>query len=68
MRVVEDLAQQEHRALDVLDREAVRRLVLQTKPDAIVHEATALADGIDLKRFAATFAPTNRLRTKVRTI
>jgi len=50
--------------LDVLDREAVRRLVFETKPDAIVHEATALADGIDLKRFAETFAPTNRLRTQ----
>ena len=50
--------------LDVLDREAVRRLVLETEPDAIVHEATALADDIDLKRFAETFAPTNRLRTE----
>jgi 2-alkyl-3-oxoalkanoate reductase len=50
--------------LDVLNREAVRRLVLETKPDAIVHQATALADGIDLKRFAETFAPTNRLRTE----
>jgi nucleoside-diphosphate-sugar epimerase len=50
--------------LDVLDREAALRLVLETKPDAIVHQATALADGIDLKRFAETFAPTNRLRTE----
>src|SRR5919106_2427020 len=50
--------------LDLLDREAVRRLVLETKPDAIVHQATALADGIDFKRFAETFAPTNRLRTE----
>jgi nucleoside-diphosphate-sugar epimerase len=50
--------------LDVLDREAARRLVLETKPDAIVHQATALADDIDLKRFAKTFAPTNRLRTE----
>lgn len=50
--------------LDVLDREAARRLVLETKPDAIVHQATALADGIDFKRFAETFAPTNRLRTE----
>jgi nucleoside-diphosphate-sugar epimerase len=50
--------------LDVLDREAALRLVLETKPDAIVHQATALAEGIDLKRFAETFAPTNRLRTE----
>jgi nucleoside-diphosphate-sugar epimerase len=50
--------------LDVLDREAVRRLVLGARPDAIVHEATALADGIDFKRFAETFSQTNRLRTE----
>jgi nucleoside-diphosphate-sugar epimerase len=50
--------------LDVLDREAVRRLVLETRPDAIVHQATALAGGLDFKRFAETFAQTNRLRTE----
>jgi nucleoside-diphosphate-sugar epimerase len=50
--------------LDVLDREAVRRLVLETRPDAIAHQATALADGVDFKRFAETFAQTNRLRTE----
>ena len=50
--------------LDLLDREAVRRLVLEARPDAIVHEATALAGGLDFKRFAETFAQTNRLRTE----
>jgi 2-alkyl-3-oxoalkanoate reductase len=50
--------------LDLLDREAVRRLVLETEPDAIVHEATALADGVDFKRFAEGLAATNRLRTE----
>jgi nucleoside-diphosphate-sugar epimerase len=50
--------------LDVLDREAVRRLVLDTKPDAIVHEATALAGGIDFRHFGESFAQTNRLRTE----
>jgi nucleoside-diphosphate-sugar epimerase len=50
--------------LDLLDREAVRRLVLETRPDAIAHEATALAEGFDFKRFAETFAQTNRLRTE----
>jgi dTDP-4-dehydrorhamnose reductase len=53
--------------LDVLGREAARRLVLETKPDTIVHQATALANDIDLKRFAKTFAPTNRLAPKART-
>src|SRR5262245_48880944 len=50
--------------LDVLDREAVRRLVLDTKPHAIVHEATALAGGIDFRHFGESFAQTNRLRTE----
>jgi 2-alkyl-3-oxoalkanoate reductase len=50
--------------LDVLDREAVRRMVLETRPDAIVHQATALAGGLDFKRFAETFAQTNRIRTE----
>lgn len=50
--------------LDVLDREAARRLLRETRPDVIVHEATALAEGVDFKRFAETFAPTNRLRTE----
>jgi nucleoside-diphosphate-sugar epimerase len=50
--------------LDVLDAEAVRRLVFETRPDAIVHQATSLAGGLDFKRFAETFAQTNRLRTK----
>jgi nucleoside-diphosphate-sugar epimerase len=42
----------------------VRRLVLGTKPDALVHQATALAGGIDLKHFAEAFAQTNLLRTE----
>ena len=50
--------------LDVLDREAVRRLVLETRPDAIAHQATSLADGVDFKHFKETFAQTNRLRTE----
>jgi 2-alkyl-3-oxoalkanoate reductase len=50
--------------LDVLDRDAVRRLVLEARPDSIVHQATALADGVDFKHFAETIAQTNRLRTE----
>ena len=50
--------------LDVLDGDAVRRLVLETRPDAIVHQATALAGGIDFKHFGESFAQTNRLRTE----
>ncbi len=50
--------------LDLLDPAAVRRAVLEIKPEAIVHQATALAGakfGLKLDR---TFAPTNRLRTE----
>lgn len=50
--------------LDALDREAARRLVLEIRPDAIVHQATALGDGVDWRRFAESFAQTNRLRTE----
>jgi nucleoside-diphosphate-sugar epimerase len=50
-------------ALDLLDREAVRRAVAETRPQAIVHEATALAGMSDFRRFDRSFALTNRLRT-----
>src|SRR5262249_25527071 len=51
-------------ALDLLDAAAVRKAVLGAKPDAIVHEATALANLTDLKHFDRSFAQTNRLRTE----
>ena len=51
-------------ALDLLDREAVRRAVLETAPDAIVHQATALADLTFSRNFDRTFAETNRLRAE----
>jgi 2-alkyl-3-oxoalkanoate reductase len=50
--------------LDVLDRDAVRGMVLEARPDAIVHQASSLAGAFDFKRFAETFAQTNRLRTE----
>jgi len=50
-------------ALDLLDAPAVRKAVLDAKPDAIVHEATALADGGFSRKLDKTFAQTNRLRT-----
>ncbi len=51
-------------ALDLLDREAVRRAVLEAAPDAIVHEGTALAEATFSRNFDRTFALTNRLRTE----
>jgi len=49
-------------ALDLLDARAVRKAVLETEPDAIVHQATALADVRFSRNFDRTFAQTNRLR------
>ena len=51
-------------ALDLLDARAVRKAVLASEPEAIVHQATALANLRDLKHFDRTFAQTNRLRTE----
>ncbi|WP_022893571.1 NAD-dependent epimerase/dehydratase family protein [Agromyces subbeticus] len=49
--------------MDGLDGASVRAAVLDTRPDVIVHELTALSGGIDLKHFDRTFATTNQLRT-----
>ena len=51
-------------ALDLLDAPAVRRAILDARPEAIVHEATALADGGFSRKLDKTFARTNRLRTE----
>jgi nucleoside-diphosphate-sugar epimerase len=51
-------------ALDLLDPHAVRNAVLETKPDAIVHQATALADVRFSENMDRSFAQTNRLRTE----
>jgi nucleoside-diphosphate-sugar epimerase len=51
-------------ALDLLDRDAVLAAVRAAAPDAIVHEATALADQTFSRNFDRTFAATNRLRTE----
>ena len=50
--------------LDILDREAVLRAVTEARPDVVVHQATALAGRLSLRRFDASFARTNRLRTE----
>ena len=48
---------------DGLDRGAVVGAVGRARPDAIVHQATALSGKFDLKHFDRFFAQTNRLRT-----
>jgi 2-alkyl-3-oxoalkanoate reductase len=49
--------------LDLLDESAVRQAVAHAKPDAIVHEATALGSAGFSRKLDKTFAQTNRLRT-----
>src|SRR5713101_6192663 len=51
-------------ALDLLDARAVHKAVLETKPEAIVHQATALANVSFGRNLDRTFGPTNRLRTE----
>ncbi len=51
-------------ALDLLDPAAVRRAVLAARPDAIVHQATALAGARFGRSLDRSFGPTNRLRTE----
>ncbi len=48
--------------LDLLDARAVRKAVLESKPEAIVHQATALAGRGFFRKLDRTFAKTNRLR------
>jgi nucleoside-diphosphate-sugar epimerase len=50
--------------LDLLDTRAVGKAVLENEPEAIVHEATALANAKFGRNFDAEFATTNELRTK----
>ncbi len=50
--------------LDLRDRATVRKVVLDMRPEAIVHQATALAGQKFSRSLDRTFAPTNRLRTE----
>jgi nucleoside-diphosphate-sugar epimerase len=50
--------------LDLRDPSAVREAVLETAPDAIVNEATALADVQFSKNLDRSFVQTNRIRTE----
>ena len=50
--------------LDLLDARAVRKAVIEAEPQAIVHQATALANARFGRSLDRTFGPTNRLRTE----
>jgi len=50
--------------LDLLDAAAVRQAVIAAAPDAIIHQATALADVNFSRSLDKSFLATNRLRTE----
>lgn len=50
--------------VDGLDGAAVGEAVATARPDAVVHQMTGLAGGVDPKHFDRSFALTNRLRTE----
>jgi nucleoside-diphosphate-sugar epimerase len=49
---------------NALDPEAVAQAVAAARPEAIVHQLTALAGELDMRHFDRAFAVTNRLRTE----
>lgn len=49
---------------DGLDREAISAAVRNAEPEVVVHQMTALAGGIDVRRFEKSFAQTNLLRSR----
>ncbi len=51
-------------ALDLLEPDAVRKVVVDTAPDAIIHQATALAGVRVSRHLDRSFAQTNRIRTE----
>jgi nucleoside-diphosphate-sugar epimerase len=50
--------------LDLLDTDAVSKAVLESEPEAIVHQATALANVKFSRSLDKSFTKTNELRTK----
>jgi 2-alkyl-3-oxoalkanoate reductase len=50
--------------VELLDPEAVAKVVAEAEPDVIVHQATALSGALDMRHIDRFFAVTNRLRTE----
>ncbi|GAA2784678.1 NAD-dependent epimerase/dehydratase family protein [Nonomuraea dietziae] len=50
--------------MDGLDARSVAEAVAQARPEAIVHQMTAISGKPDIKHFDRWFATTNRLRTE----
>ena len=53
---------------DALDAEGLAAAVAVAEPEVIVHQLTALSGDLDLRHFERTFAQTDRLRRRGRTI
>jgi nucleoside-diphosphate-sugar epimerase len=49
---------------DALDAEAISRAVARARPEVVVHELTAMAGEMNMRRVDRFFAMTNRLRTE----
>ena len=49
---------------DALDLSAIAKAFERFRPDAVVHQLTALPAALDLRNFDGVFATTNRLRTE----
>jgi nucleoside-diphosphate-sugar epimerase len=50
--------------VDGLDEQAMIQAVIKAEPEVVIHEMSALAGKMDLRRFDRWFAVTNELRTK----
>lgn len=50
--------------LDALNPDSVMEVVQNAKPDAIIHQLTAIPARLNLRKFDRDFAMTNRLRTE----
>ncbi|HET9581436.1 MAG TPA: NAD-dependent epimerase/dehydratase family protein [Gemmatimonadota bacterium] len=49
---------------DALDPDAVMKAVSEARPEVLIHQLTAIPDGVDLRHFDRDFALTDRLRTE----
>src|SRR5437764_473898 len=50
--------------VDAFDAAAISKAVERARPDAVIHELTAIPDDLNLKKFGEQFQLTNRLRTE----
>jgi nucleoside-diphosphate-sugar epimerase len=49
---------------DALNKEELRKAILDTRPEVIIHQLTAIPAALDLRKFDRDFALTNRFRTE----